>query len=311
MTKKMILTRGLPGSGKSTWAEKFVSQNPAYIRANRDTLRLMMYGKPVLNTAQEAAVTIAQHGMVENALKHGMNVVVDDTNFFPRAVRDFLKLAQKYDTEVEFKDFTDVPLEVCVARDQKRGISGGAWVGHDVIQRMYDRYLKGRKLPLTIPTLPTYELKPYTERETGPRIFHVKEWAVIVDIDGTVAKMIDRGPYDWNRVGEDEPVEDILCAVRAMESAGYKILFTSGRDGSCYEQTEKWLEKHHGETGNWELLMRTAKDNRPDWIIKAEIFDTQIRPTYNIRCVFDDRDQVVSMWRKIGLTVCQVAEGDF
>lgn len=309
---KMILTRGLPGSGKSTWAENLVAQDSTYVRANRDSLRLMMYGKPVLSSTQETYVTVAQHGMVENALKAGLNVVVDDTNFFPRGVRNLLKIAQKYDTEVEFKDFTDVPVEVCIARDQARGIKGGAWVGYDVIQRMHDRYLKGRKLPLPPVVLDTYELKPYVERETGPRVFHKKPWAIIVDIDGTVAKMVDRGPYDWKRVGEDEPVEDVLKAVKALSEYGYEVLFTSGRDGSCFEETKAWLEANCDISGyGWKLLMRTAKDNRPDWIVKAEIFDKEIRNNYNVRCVFDDRNQVVSMWRKLGLTVMQVADGEF
>jgi predicted kinase len=297
---KMTLTRGLPGSGKTTWALKQDA-----VRINRDDIRFMTFGKYVLDSAGENVVTVIQHAAIESALKAGLDIVIDDTNLNTKFVSKLAKIAQKYDVEVEYKDFTDVPLEVCIDRD----INRDRVVGGQVITNFYNRYIKGRKLPLPVPELSSYELKPYVERETGYRIFHNKPWAIIVDIDGTVAKMIDRGPYDWKRVGEDEPVEDILIAVRAMHEWGYQVLFTSGRDGSCRPETEQWLDKNvsYGYT----LLMRAEKDNRPDWIVKAEIFDNEIRNNYNIRCVFDDRDQVVSMWRKLGLTVLQVAEGAF
>lgn len=304
---KMILTRGLPGSGKTTWAKK----QKGVVRINRDDIREMLFENILYSPEQEEQVTLIQHGALTGALKAGRDVILDDTNLNPKYVRKLMKIAQSFGAEVEFKDFTDVSPEQCLKNVYSRVAGGGREVEQNVIFGMYDRYIKGRQLPLAVPQLPTYELRTYVEREEGLRIFHKKPWAVIVDIDGTVAKMIDRGPYDWQRVGEDEPVEDVLSAVRAMENAGFQILFTSGRDGSCYEITKKWIEKHHSPTGNWKLLMRTAKDNRPDWIVKAEIFDKKIRGKYNIRCVFDDRNQVVDMWRKLGLTVFQVAEGDF
>lgn len=57
--------------------------------------------------------------------------------------------------------------------------------------------------------------------------------------------------------------------------------------------------------------MRPAGDKRRDDIIKAEIFDQHIRGHHNILLVLDDRDSVVKMWRSMGLTCLQVAEGNF
>lgn len=59
-----------------------------------------------------------------------------------------------------------------------------------------------------------------------------------------------------------------------------------------------------------ELLMRPKKDNRKDSVIKKELFD-KIKDKYNIQYVFDDRDQVVEMWRELGLTCLKVADGNF
>ena len=57
--------------------------------------------------------------------------------------------------------------------------------------------------------------------------------------------------------------------------------------------------------------MRATGDQRRDSIVKLEIFDQEIRDRYHVIGVFDDRQQVVRMWRALGLTVFQVAEGDF
>jgi predicted kinase len=299
---EMIMTRGLPASGKTTWAKK----QKGYIRINRDDIRAMLFTEILYTKDQEEQVTIVQHGAIKNALKNGQSVIIDDTNLNNKFVRELMKIAQSFGAEVKFEDFTDVPYKTCIERDASRDRS----VGADIIANFYVRYIQGRQQPLPVPVLPTYEIKKYEIDPVNAFNYNGKPWAVIVDIDGTVAKMIDRGPYDWSRVGEDSPVEDVFSVIHAMAGAGFKILFTSGRDGSCRNETEYWLKQHYSRHG-WELFMRTAKDNRPDWIVKAEIFDNQIRDKYNIRCVFDDRNQVVDMWRKMGLTVMQVAEGDF
>lgn len=303
---KMILTRGLPASGKSTFARKLVESDPTYVRLNRDDFRQMLFGKAVLDSNGEIAVTIAQHGAVENALKNGMNVIVDDTNFFARGVKNLLKIAAKYDAEVEFKDFTDVSVDECIRRDDIRREQGNSnlsgAVGEQVIRGMHDRYIKGRPLPLAIPEWHRLEIEPYANPAELTR-------AIIVDIDGTLAKMKDRSPYDWNRVGEDDPVQAVISAV---QSAAYDnvIIIMSGRDESCREITMEWLSSHVGQDWDY-LFMRPEGDNRRDDIVKLELFNNNIRDKFHVQYVLDDRDQVVAMWRKLGLVCFQVNYGEF
>lgn len=304
---KMILTRGLPASGKSTYARKLVESDPTFIRLNRDDFRQMLFGKAVLDADGETSVTIAQHGAVEMALKQGKNVIIDDTNFFPRGVRALIKIAHKYDAEVEFVDFTDVSLEECIRRDVVRREMGqsnlSAAVGEKVIRGMYDRYLKGRTLPLPIPDVPKLEIEPYVADESLPS-------AIMVDIDGTLAKMSDRSPYEWQRVGEDEPVQAVIDAVVAAKIAGSTVIVMSGRDSACKYITLGWLKGCFG-TMPFKLFMRAEGDQRRDDIVKYELFNENIRNKYNIKYVLDDRDQVVAMWRKLGLATFQVNYGDF
>lgn len=61
----------------------------------------------------------------------------------------------------------------------------------------------------------------------------------------------------------------------------------------------------------WELFMRPAGDTRNDAVVKLELFDQHIRDRYDVLRCYDDRARVVAAWRSIGLTVFQVADGNF
>ena len=134
--------------------------------------------------------------------------------------------------------------------------------------------------------------------------------AILVDLDGTMALRGDRSPYDETKVGADLPNEPVIAVVRAMERAGHTVIFCSGRTEACRWQTEMWLSANYARP-YMALHMRAVGDTRADRVVKAEIFDREIRRRYQVVCVFDDRATVVAMWRSLGLTVMQVAEGDF
>jgi len=152
-----------------------------------------------------------------------------------------------------------------------------------------------------------------------------KELAIIVDVDGTLADMRGiRGPFEWDKVHLDRPHQDVIDLVKDLAGvdtysdtflddglieAKYKIIITTGRDGVCEEATRKWL-KDNGVPYD-DFYIRKAGDFRKDNIIKSEIYMDHIRPKYDVKYVIDDRDQVVDMWRSLGLRVLQVAPGDF
>lgn len=138
--------------------------------------------------------------------------------------------------------------------------------------------------------------------------------AIIVDIDGTVALMGKempgrRGPFDFHRVGEDDPNTPIIELINLLRGR-FRIIFVSGRSEVCRIETQKWLEHHCGSTPDDLLYMREINDFRSDHIIKREIYD-EIIPYYEIMYVFDDRNTTVRMWRELGLCTLQVAPGNF
>ncbi len=134
--------------------------------------------------------------------------------------------------------------------------------------------------------------------------------AYIFDIDGTLALKCDRSPFDYTKVSNDLPNIPVITTLRVIYKGCYEIIITSGREDSCEADTREWLERHLGLKG-FKLFMRKTGDMRNDAIVKQEIFDTHIRPHYNVVAVFDDRNRVVDKWREMGIPCFQVAEGDF
>jgi predicted kinase len=289
----LILTRGLPGSGKTTWAKR-----QRAVRVNRDELRLMLHGGRLGQGWAENQVTIAQKAQVDALLRAGVDVICDDTNLRSQTLRELAELGAAAGALVKLEDFTGVPVDVCVERDAGRPDP----VGEEVIRTMYARYLAGRRRPVELPAGPA-ESAVYVPPPDKPS-------AVLVDIDGTVAVMSDRSPYDMTRVHLDAPNEPVIAAVRAMQAAGHTIIFCTGRTDDGRAATEAWLQTHVG-VPHAGLFMRATGDQRTDSVVKREIFEKQLREHWRIQAVFDDRNQVVRMWRQLGLPVFQVAEGNF
>lgn len=138
-----------------------------------------------------------------------------------------------------------------------------------------------------------------------------KPKTVVVDIDGTLAKMNGRGPFDWDQVGEDIPNTPVIQTVTALHvTLALPVIFVSGRMEQCRDATKAWLAKHVPHITCTELHMRGDDDYRQDVVLKREIYDEHLSGL-DIFAVFDDRAAVCRMWRALGLTVFQVAEGEY
>jgi predicted kinase len=298
----LVITRGLPGCGKSTRARAWVAEDPRQrARVNRDDLRAQLHDGVWHGGDTEAQVIAARDGAITALLRRGTDVVCDETALPQRTARDLAGLALRAGARLEVWDMTDVPLDVCLERDAARPNP----VGEQVIRDMHARFLAGRRYPLPWPGDGEADSQPvgYEPVSGAPP-------AVMVDIDGTVALMAGRSPYDESRVHQDRPNEAVIAAVRAMHAAGHAVIFCSGRTDGCRAATEKWLAEHVAVPYE-ALYMRRAGDSRRDSVVKVELFDRYIRHQWRVVAVFDDRRQVVDAWRSVGLTVFQVAPGDF
>lgn len=133
--------------------------------------------------------------------------------------------------------------------------------------------------------------------------------AIICDLDGTLALLGDRSPYDASRCLDDALNEPIAHILKTYHATGVDILVVSGRDAKHRKLTEQWLHQH--AIAYHALHMRPSRDFRKDAVLKAELFERYVRARYEVLFVLEDRNQVVEMWRHLGLTCLQVAPGDF
>jgi predicted kinase len=129
----LIITIGLPGSGKTTLVDAWVRQAPAgRARLARDGLRAALgHGDGFADNPPEveAIITIAQHAAIRAWLAAGLDVAVDDTCQTQGVMDGWVALAAECGADLVVWDMRDVPVDVCVVRDAARGVAGGRMVG--------------------------------------------------------------------------------------------------------------------------------------------------------------------------------------
>lgn len=139
---KIILCRGIPASGKSTWAKQWVEEDPKNrVRINNDDLRNMLGKYWVIE--REPLVSEMKQYLTQAAMDRGYNIVIDNMNLNPKEVKFWEKVVELnnedsdgYKYEIEFKDFFNTPLQECIDRDSKRPNP----IGEEVIRRIYEKY---------------------------------------------------------------------------------------------------------------------------------------------------------------------------
>ena len=144
---------------------------------------------------------------------------------------------------------------------------------------------------------------------------------IIFDLDGTLAlidsrreiSIKDNGKMDWGKffdpknIDLDDPNTPVIQMTKLL-SSDYRIWILSGRSDVTQQATKDWLWKH--KVSFDKLMMRPKKLHfTKDSDLKQMWLDSIGKD--NVAMVFDDRQQVVDMWRDNGLTTFQVADGDF
>jgi len=291
--KTVIMTKGIPASGKSTWAKEQLKKEPScWKRINKDDLRAML-DDGYWSRKEENIMNEMRMKMLEVALMAGYNVIIDDTNFKKSHFDDVCKIAELVGNVRVIEKYFPIELNEALQRNKNRESS----VPEHVIKNFWNKHIKG---------------KTVKERDVylGLRQFDTvgisrKPIAVIFDVDGTLAlNTSGRSPFDGSRVLEDTAYYPIVDLYKMMKKEGHKIIIFSGREDTCKINTEKWLQKYEIEYD--EIYLRKEKDYRKDYIIKREMYENFVKDKYYVKYIVDDRVQVVRMWRRLGLTVLQV-----
>ena len=140
----------------------------------------------------------------------------------------------------------------------------------------------------------------------------------VIDIDGTIAKVGERGkllhctPVDWERFYndsfDDEPIIDV-CNMVIHLSRRCEIFFCTSRSERVRQKTQLWLLKTLGMTPkDYTLIMRPDKDERPDYVQKIDTFCTETteEERKRVECIIEDSIAVAWHWRQLGYTCYNV-----
>jgi predicted kinase len=305
--RKILFLVGVPGSGKSTFAKKLVREDPTFKRVNKDELRFMFHDEDFkkFDKAKEAFVVKVRDLLITDILDQGFNVIVDDTNVAGKHLARVLEIAEHWskanseEVVVEQK-VMNTPLDECLRRNAAR--EGKARVPDKVIKDMHRQLSQDKRD------------RPYRPFEPG------LPTCIVTDMDGTVALLNGRSPYDAKGCINDPPNEPVLGLLHDLMHHN-AIVVVSGREDKDHDETVQWLHnqgvrfydpsKDEKPVGIVAVHMRQTGDKRNDAIIKREIYEAHILPYYNVRFVLDDRNRVVDAIREMGIPVFQVAPGDF
>lgn len=303
----VYIPQGLPASGKSTWAREVDA-----LRFNLDETRSMLWGSTPWNKQNEFVAQSALLAGFTEAVKQGRDVIWDNTNLVPAPLKRIKSALALYDVEFKVESFIHVPIDTCIERDAAR--TGSAKVGEQVIRKLHKAHTGATKNGWRLTDewmndrfVPT----PYIPIAGMPA-------CILVDIDGTLAlKSDERGPYEFGKCGLDTLNDSVAWLVGkvalerlfVLPDRRTRIILLSGRGEEFRAETELWL----GDKGvdYDELHMRPAGDVRPDYVVKHELFDKHVRERFDVLVSCDDRDQVVSLWRSLGIPTWQVNYGSF
>lgn len=308
---RLVVLRGLPASGKSTYARELMAKSGNMIRVNRDDLRPMLHGGAAWSNEREKATVSAEIAIVEDALRNGRNVIVDDTNILGRGPDLWKEQVVCWNRQLQIEadeddhntprhirmDITDlthtVSIEECITRDAAR--EGKARVGRGVIERMA---LFGGLIDLS-----------------------KEDKVAIIDVDGTLANLdhrlwhLNAVPKDYDGFFHDVPYDGkfdtIISAVSRLADTGHYIIILSGRPTTVGHETAHWLESV-ARVPYKRLFMRNSGDHRPDHQVKRQLMEQMFRSGLrkeSIKVIIDDRDSVCAVWTELGLPLIQVDHG--
>lgn len=302
-TRKLILCRGIQGSGKSFFARNWTLEDPEHrVRFNNDDIRNML-GKYWVPSRENLVTTIKMNFLIQ-ATHFGYDIIIDNMNLNPKEIEFYKEFVNSYNKgehgvqyEIEFKDFW-TPVDECIGRDKMRPNP----IGEEVIKQTWKRY---RNFILQ------EQIKQLKERKLEQD--STKTAAIVVDMDATLCLNITGRPFYGEGAAEgmvnDEPITEVCDMIRTLHKSGeYSLIVLSGREDTLEvrEATETWLHNH--DLWPTEVLLRSIGDYSKGEICKKKLIEHVLK-SYNVKLIIDDNNRCVKMYRDMGLTVLQPNEG--
>lgn len=331
----MILTVGVPGSGKSTVAKQIKAADPEnVVIVERDQTRSNLFGekyhKGNFPKREENQVTAVNNALIKKGLREGKTVIVSDTNLNFRTVGALAKTARDYGADLSFEHL-DVDPQECKRRNRARGAAGGREVPDHVMDRMIsqsygdDGHLKEMKVgangavffvPQSTPgsrLIDSYNKKAEFDHPM------VDEAVVFVDVDGTLANNGADASYYLNNPNNsrknfegffrsiakapvNENVRDLANRMRQEEGVGIVVL--TGRSDSHAKELLEFIKKSGIKASR--VIAKKDGDYRPDSDFKHEVITSLKSEGLVPVHALDDRESSIRIMEDHGILVSRV-----
>lgn len=305
---KIILTRGIQGSGKSSWATKFVAEDPVHrVRWNNDDARKMMGPYWVPERENTKVLDIMKEAFIKRMMACGYDIVIDDMNLNPKTVDRINAIVNEQNKTLEtsysteFKDFF-IPVEECIRRDSMRPNP----IGATIIKQTWNRY---RTMICTLENEKVASrVNPYRDGF---------ENAIVFDLDATLSFNLTGRPY-WGEgcaegIKNDAENTPLVNLFKTLQQNGsYKMIVLTGREGTedVMNASKQWLTDHGIDTKEILFIFRPKGSKVKGTEYKLNALK-DLRSTYDIEFVVDDSQKIVDVLRENGYTVLQPNEGKF
>ena len=302
---KLILCQGIQGSGKSTYAKKWASEDPEHrVRLNYDDLRNMMgtYWVP----SREHILKSIENAFLLEAMLKGYDIIIDNMNLNPKTVAKYEGLIKEWNNaqsnkyEME-KILFDTPVDECIRRDSLRNNP----IGEVVIKRTWNTY-RNYIIGESIKKMKAKEMKQ------DPNLPH----CILVDMDATLFLNTSGRPFYGDELEptdilKDEPIPATVTLVKAYQAIGNLVIGLSGREDKPQIRACTLKQCENVGINLDALILRPLGSRKRGDASKKELFEQNIQGKYFVDFVLDDSTKVVQMYRDLGLTCLQPNEGKF
>lgn len=282
------MTVGVSGSGKTTWANEFVSEHPSWVISCRDDIRKELYDKlkkehpftwDKWDWKLEPTVTSIQDKQLIDAVNDNNveGIIITDTNLNERHRTELYSYLVNLGVKVNYMYF-HCSWEDAVSRNNNR-VNG---VGLSVLAHQFELY---------------YNMfsRKYAPIEDLP-------CTIMVSHEGTLAVNTSvESPVSSDSIKDDVVNKELSFILTAYKEKGYKILVLSNRDESCRKDIEEWYMTYVGWLPS-SLYCRKTNDVRKNVTFKTEIFWSKIAYHYNVKLAVENNPSVFRSWLEIGLT---------
>ena len=333
---KLIITHGLPASGKSAWARKILKSDDNVVQVERDLIREELFGaeyhKGNFPSKSELQVRDLARSRIDEGLASGKSVIVSDTNLHRNTIAYLGDVAKKHGVDLEQKYF-DVPVDECIRRNLVRGEAGDRSVPQKVIEDMArmsygsDGRLKEFKLgsdgvAFAIPrsTPGQEEVEAFNKILRAENPFDGRA-VVLIDVDGTLSAnehelndAFGRGckrnyAKFFKSIRDSRVNTNVVDLANTMrDSDQLNLVVLTGRSDSEAAALISFIERSGVKASR--LIVKKQGDARKDFDFKSEQLDLLEAEGFELVHSIDDRPQSVEMYEARGIMVSKVPSHD-